>query len=47
MHQADFKKELVQKAKGKDLKLLAREYNVSLKSLKRWIQVGPERKKGI
>jgi hypothetical protein len=46
MFDVNFKKKCVDEAKKYGMRLTSEKHNVPIKSLKRWISVGPERKKG-
>ena len=46
MYSFEVKRQCIDMVKRHDIKEVAAKYPVPLKSLKRWIQIGPERKKG-
>lgn len=46
MYSFEVKRQCIDMVKRHDIKEVAAKYAVPLKSLKRWIQIGPERKKG-
>lgn len=46
MYSKEVKRQCIEKAKLIDVKEVAAKYSVPLKSLKRWIEIGPDRKKG-
>ena len=47
MMSSEIKRKCIEMAKTKNLNIVAATFNVPLKSLKRWLVVGSERKKGI
>jgi hypothetical protein len=46
MHQEEYKKKCVNWCKHYDLHVVSKALNVQIKSLKRWLMQGHERKKG-
>ena len=46
MFTTENKKKWVNEAKETSPKAVSKKYGIPIKSLKRWLQVGPERKKG-
>jgi transposase-like protein len=46
MFTTDNKRRWVAEAKETSVKLVSKKYGIPIKSLKRWLQVGPDRKKG-
>jgi len=47
MFSIDLKKKYVDEAYKSSAKEVSQKYKIPLKSLKRWMLVGPDRKKGI
>ena len=46
MYNVNDKKRYVDEARRDGIKIVAKKYSIPLKSLRRWMLVGPERKKG-